>query len=121
MGRIVLKVDRDRDLYVEWSGIVESLTFIGSRSEMLAYLHRDAPDGYTPGSGNSPENRLRRADQTGTSALYPADPPYYGAWDDTGFIVEQRGCLPRGDLGRFVDLVLADDMTAAYRVLRALE
>ncbi len=120
MGTIILKVDPDRDLYVEWSSVVESPTYIGTRAEFLAYLTHEIPDGYSPLPGNSPEDRLARADETGTSACY-GTPPHFGAFDAGGFIVEQRGVLPRADLGRFVDALLAENETTAYELLQPFE
>lgn len=120
MGNIVMKIDRERDLYVIWSSVVESPAYIGTRAEVAVELERDTPRGYAPLPGNSPEDRLARADATGTSAMYDS-PPFDGAFDDSGMIVEQRGWLPRADLGRFVDAVIADDMDAAYGVLQPFE
>lgn len=122
MPKFVMKVDRDRDLYVYWSTVVESPVFIGNREEMLAELATEIPRGYVPTEDNSPEARVARADENGTSALYfPPPTPQDGAWDDAGQIVEQRGWLPRADLGRFVDALLADDRDAAYAVLQPFE
>lgn len=74
MGRIVIKAAPDRDLYVDWSTIVEAPAFIGTRTEMLAYLgrqeHADHPM-------NDPNGRLDRADATGTSAA--GDYSFFGA------------------------------------------
>lgn len=120
MGNIVMKVDRDRDQYVIWSSVVDAPAFIGNRAETATELARDIPRGYAPAAGNSPEDRLARADETGTSAVY-GEPPFDGAFDDSGMIVEQRGWLPRADFARFVDAVVADDMDAAYGVLQPFE
>ncbi|MGH3779794.1 MAG: hypothetical protein ACRDRO_03960 [Pseudonocardiaceae bacterium] len=62
MGKIVLKVARDRDLYAEWCNSVESPNYIGTRAEMLTHLAGDTPDGYAPLTGNTPQARLARAD-----------------------------------------------------------
>lgn len=89
--RIVIKAAPDRDLYVGWSNVVEAPTWVGTRAQALEY--------------GCPESRLRRADETGTSQR--RDPmssytgPLDGAWDDTGFIAEQRGFLPRARLGDY--------------------
>jgi hypothetical protein len=118
MPEFVMKVDRDRDLYVLWSTVVEAPIFAGDREAMLARLAEDAP--YEPVAEFRPKGRLARADECGTSAMY-GSPPYDGAFDDTGLIVEQRGWLPRADLGRFVDALLADDPDAAYAALQPFE
>lgn len=115
MASIVVKASPDEDLYVYWSSITESPVFVGKRAEMLEYLalHERKPS-------DMPEVRVARADQCGTSALYPTRPPYDGAWEDSGFIVEQRGWLPRARLGEFARLYAADD-AACYALLEPFE
>lgn len=112
MGKPIIRADREHDLYVEWSSIVEAPTFIGTRAEMLRYL-TPRSDPNEPGLNlgrrhTDPEARLRRADETGTSSL--PDPEYdgppFGSWDDKGFIVEQKGWLPRERLYAYLT---ADD------------
>lgn len=89
--RIVIKAAPDRDLYVGWSNVVEAPTWVGTRAQALAH--------------GCPESRLRRADETGTSQrrdpMSSYNGPLDGAWDDTGFIAEQRGFLPRARLGDY--------------------
>lgn len=116
MPRIVFKVTRDEDRYVEWSTIVEAPTFTGTRAEMMAHL--------SPGEliyGHQPEDRLRRADETGTSAAGGFS--FFGAWDDSGLVVEQRGVLRRERLGEFLDLFMPGDYVdpAAYALLEPFE
>lgn len=105
MPSIVVKATPERDLYAIWSTIVDSVTFIGTRREMKRHLtvHRDVH------ANDAPEVRLARADVNGTSALYPYLPPYYGAWEDTGFIYKQRGWLPRSRLVELLDRLAADE------------
>lgn len=117
MGSFIIKAARDRDLYMEWSTIVDGPTFIGTRAEILAHLER-APDRRP---ADVPEVRVRRADETGTSAKPDPHAPGYsgpldGAWDDTGLIVEQRGWLPRARFAEFLDAYLADP-EKAYALL----
>lgn len=114
MGKFVLRV-RDRDLYVEWSTVVDNAINAGDRTEMLAHLTDGIPAGYAPLPGNSPEDRLARADETGTS-MRSGD----GAWD-SNLMVGQNGTLRRADLGRFVDALLADDTATAYALLTPFE
>lgn len=121
MPTFVMKVAPDRDQYVGWSTVVESIVWIGNRQEAARILARDIPAGYDPKPGNSPEDRLRRADESGTSALYPDYGPYDGAWDDPIQIVEQRGVLERASFPAFVDAWQSDNPESAYELLRPFE
>lgn len=122
MPTFVMKVSRDRDQYIGWSTVVESIVWIANdRTKALEILARDTPRGYLPEAGHTPHERLCRADETGTSALYPRRGPFDGAWEDQYQIVEQRGLLARADLPAFVDAFEADDMERAYRLLRPFE
>lgn len=119
MGRIIIKAARDRDLYVEWSSVVEAPTAIGTRAEMLDYLTRY-------GEGRSdPAERLDRADATGTSALRDPmstyDGPLDGAWEDVGMIVEQRGWLLRDRFADFAEKYAGGDLDGAYALLEPFE
>lgn len=114
MGRIIIKASRDRDLYVDWSTIVEAPAFIGNRPEMLAYLQRDPLD-----PSNTPEMRLRRADSTGTSAA--GDYAWFGKWEDDGLIFQQRGTVPRDMLADFLDAYAANDMSTCLALLLPFE
>ena len=122
MGKFILKTARDVDLYVEWDTRVEFVTFIGDRDSTLDYLvEEDARQhvGFFPDPGNAPEDRLRRADEFGTSALFGN--PRSGGWDSSGFIVEQRGVLRRADLLEFAEAIEADDKDRAYGLLQPFE
>jgi hypothetical protein len=88
---VLIKAAPDRDLYVCWSNNVEAPVWVGTRAEALSW--------------DCPELRLRRVDKTGTSQKRDPDSSYTGpldgAWDDEGFIAEQRGYLPRARLGDY--------------------
>ncbi|RSM68687.1 hypothetical protein DL991_41190 [Amycolatopsis sp. WAC 01375] len=107
MGQFIIKAAPDRDLYMEWDTGVDAPTFIGSRAEIVAYLQ----EATGRGPSDTPEARVRRADETGTSAKPSPWAPGYtgpleGAWDDTGFIVEGWKWLPRDRLATFLDTYL---------------
>ena len=121
MPKFVMKVDKDRDLYVEWSTVVDNWTFAGDRDEMLEHLQMAEPRGYTADPGNRPEDRLQRADDNGTSALFPRSGPFDGAWDDNVLMIEQRGLLAREDLGRYLDTWDSSGEDAAYALLRPFD
>lgn len=112
MGSFIMKAAKDRDLYCEWSSIVESPTFIGDREATRKRFG---------------EARVARADEHGTSALgffssgdYPPS-ELDGAWEDTGFVVEQRGWLPRARVPEFLEALLGDDQEKAYALLDPFE
>lgn len=82
MGRYILRVP-DRDLYVEWSTVVEAPIMWGTREEFL-------DDGFEV-------KRLDRADALGSSSLISAKP-------NKGEIYMQKGWLPMERLGAFMDI-----------------
>ncbi len=67
MPKYIIKPRRDRDFYVEWSTIVDSIVGYGTRSEFLE-------EGYEP-------ERLRAADIFGTSSKHLGD----GGWGQAIF------------------------------------
>jgi hypothetical protein len=81
----IVKAAPDRDLYVSWSDVVEAPVWTGTRAEAI--------------EAGCPPSRLRRADETGTSAF----PGFYD-WQSNGMVAEQRGWLPRA---RLADYALA--------------
>jgi hypothetical protein len=113
MGTIVVKPDRDKDLYVGWSSIVDAPVWWGSRAEVLQYL---ADDG-RGWSGDAPDIRLARADETGTSAYDKRD----GGWDDEAFVYEQRGLLPRRRLAEACHLLGANNEPGVWDLLEPFE
>jgi hypothetical protein len=121
MPRLIIKCDRDEDLYVEWSTMVDNAIAVGDRAETLAALvadwDREHPQ-CVPKPGYGPEDRLKRADELGSTAM-----PEWGEghWDDKGFIGEQRGWLPRTSLLAYARALLADDQGAADALLELLD
>ncbi|MGQ4358535.1 hypothetical protein [Streptomyces sp. SAS_272] len=99
---LIIKTAPDRDQYVGWSNICEMPAGVWSREAALEY-------GFPP-------SRLDRADQTGTSSHIDD-----GAWDDPGFIAEQRGWLRRDLLGDYAVEYLLGDREAAYALLEPLD
>lgn len=97
MPSYVVKPTREEDFYVYWSEIVEAPVMWGNRAETLAYL-ASRPDS----DRTNPVERLDRADQHGSSALWPrVTDPIYG-WNDSGMIYQQQGYLPRTRLREMV-------------------
>jgi hypothetical protein len=112
MPRIVIKPERDLDLYVGWSTIVEAPVWHGPRDEVLGYLAAEA----IRYPSDPAEDRLARADRTGTSA-YDGD----GGWDDEGFIYEQRGWLPRRHLAEMCRLLEAGNDAGVWDLLEPFD
>lgn len=105
MGTEIVKIDRDRDLYLEWDSRVESPTFLGTRAETAAYLAepKRVPGGTMTSDADVIEERLARADAEGSSGYRPTG----CTWEVDGLIYQQAGHLPRGKLGELADRWLA--------------
>lgn len=99
---LIVKAAPDRDLYVGWSNVCDMPAGVWSRETAIEY-------GFPP-------SRLDRADATGTSS-HIGD----GAWDDKGFVAEQRGWLRRDRLGDYAVEYLHGDRQAAYALLEPFE
>lgn len=115
MGRYLMKCAPDRDLYVEWSSVVDNAVWVGTRSEALRLPQTD------------PE-RLDRTDQTGTSTLWETEGyPREGSWDDASIHVsntERRDdgvisyALSRSDLTAYAQALAENDTVRAEALLR---
>lgn len=108
MPTYIVKPNPDRDLYVEWSTVVENLTGVGTRAQI-----------------GGAEDRMARADETGSSAA--GGMKGYRGWDDGQFLVtntERRDAhffwLLRADLEAYADAYAADDVEAAERLLKPI-
>jgi hypothetical protein len=99
---LIVKAAPDRDQYVGWSNVCEMPAGVWSRETALEY-------GFPP-------SRLDRADATGSSS-HIGD----GAWDDNGFVAEQRGWLRRELLGDYAVEYLHGDREAAYALLEPFD
>ncbi|MFG3710862.1 hypothetical protein [Micromonospora sp. NPDC047730] len=122
MPSIVIKPDRDRDLYVYWSTVVEAPVAWGDRASMLDHLtseFRRHHPGAIPDSISDPGRRLDRADLNGTSAA--GGFAFFGRWDDDGLIYEQRGILPRHHLARACELLEAGQDAEVWDLLEPFE
>lgn len=105
MGKQIIKVSPDEDLYLEWSSVVEAPTFIGDRAAMVEHLMY----GFQPETRRydfelgEVEVRLQRTDETGSSGWEP----FGCSWDDSGEIYMQQGFLPRAKMRDLALLYLA--------------
>lgn len=122
MGQAIVKAAHDRDLYLIWSSIVDAPVWVGNRAELLEYLwheYRMAHPDSTPNPGKAPEDRVARADRTGSSMISPA---VYG-WDDEALMVGEGSPsdgwyhIRRDRLVAYAEALLADDEAAAVALL----
>lgn len=115
MPQFVYKEAPDVDYYVLWSSVVDAPTFTGNRAEMLADLKNAEDKWLRDDAPHKAENRLARADETGTSSLwvehegmrdqYPED----GSWEDDHYIYRQDGSLTRAGLFELCHRTDADE------------
>lgn len=119
MPTIVVKPERNHDLYVLWSTVVDNWVFIGNREDTKAELEGEQ---YGREAG---EIRLVRADQCGSSALY-CDPPAF-SWATNGMIVANMKTfdtcrwLPRERLLAYCEAVLFDHVDLAEALTEECE
>lgn len=128
-----MKEASDVDFYVEWSSVVESWTFAGTRAEMLAYLSRESDPWLRTDAPHHPEQRLGRADETGTSSLWVtkanAENPSFaahgyvedGSWEDGGEIYMQLGYCSRPNIFTLVKRQAADPDAEVQDLLSPFE
>lgn len=113
MTTTVMREAPNVDYYVVWESIVDAPVWGGQRAETLEYLwsrHQGAAREYTMATDPSnPENRLKRADEAGTSTLWKVEGhPVEGSWEDTGFIYQQQGIVSRANVFVLTRRVLAN-------------
>lgn len=98
MPSYVIKPDPDLDQYVYWSEVVEAPLIWGTRSEVAEKI-----DFWKEGPA---EPRMVRADNTGTSAMWPnwVHPQIY-SWDmeNRTVIYEQKGTVQISQLWEFCE------------------
>jgi hypothetical protein len=102
MPSYIVKPEEACDEYVYWSTVVEAPLFVGCRDELVRYLKS------RPGHDIDVEDRIGRADASGSSALWPSImAPYLGYGETT--IYEQRGVVRCADMGRLARRLEADE------------
>lgn len=108
MGSCIIKVSKNRDLYMKWSSVVDNCTFIGTRQELLK--EREAT-----------MDAIDRADRTGTSdRIFSSD-----GWDGQGNLVMETSVrnhedglfLRREDFEKYADLLLQGNVADAEDLL----
>lgn len=93
MPNYLLRQDRETERYIGWSDIVEAPVMVGNRQDAVDWLQQErARHGcLKPCCDNEfIWDRLRRADETGTSAI-----PGFYRYEASGLIAEQLGWLRR--------------------------
>lgn len=140
MGSTIIKADPDTDLYVEWSSNVDAPTAWGTREWMFGHLlHHEL--GPPPEHSNlemdaeweaerdyrtaAVKRRLYRADQRGTSALWPSLARPHHGWDDETLLIMNGpgspGLLPRNMLATYVKALDLDDEAIPAALCRPLD
>lgn len=99
---LLVKAAPDKDLYIQWSTACDMPGGVFSRETALEY--------------GFPRSKVDHADEHGSSSRLGD-----GAWDDKGWVAEQRGWLRRDRLGEYAVEYLNGDRRAAYRLLEPLE
>lgn len=88
MGYEIYKEAPDVDYYIVWCSQTDGPVFGGNRAELIPYLFElddRKPERIHEFESSHPENRAKRADETGTSAMWRAPGyPLNGSWEDTG-------------------------------------
>lgn len=99
---LLVKAAPDKDLYVQWSTVCDMPGGIFSRETALEY--------------GFPRSKVDHADEHGSSSRLGD-----GAWDDKGWVAEQRGWLKRDRIGDYAVEYLNGDQQAAYALLEPFE
>jgi hypothetical protein len=99
---LLVKAAPDKDLYVQWSTVCDMPGGVFSRETALEY--------------GFPRSKVDHADEHGSSSRLGD-----GAWDDKGWVAEQRGWLKRDRIGDYAVEYLTGDRQAAYGLLEPFE
>lgn len=120
MPTIVMKESPDSDFYIGWSSVVEAPVWGADREGALEILRRESDPYLRDDAPHHPEQRLKRADETGTSSMWvttaAAESPSFaahgypedGSWEDTGAIYMQRGIVSRPNMFVLTRRILDD-------------
>ncbi|MFB7858723.1 hypothetical protein [Rhodococcus qingshengii] len=108
MGTCIIKVSKNRDLYMKWSSVVDNCTFIGTRQELLD-------------NGEATPEDIDLADRTGTSARTLSE----GGWESRGMLVMETETrehteglrLKREDFEEYTELMLKNRRKEAEDIL----
>ena len=95
---LLVKAAPDKDLYVHWSTVCDMPGGVFSRETALEY--------------GFPRSKVDHADEHGSSSRLGD-----GAWNDKGWVAEQRGWLRRDLIGDYAVEYLHGDREAAYALL----
>lgn len=116
MTNAVIKCSPEDDFYVLWSDNVEAPLAYGDREFIVDYLTR-----YPGAPLDVPEERVARADDAGTSYLWPpGEPPAYG-WADPILIYKQQGVLRRHKLKELCERLHVDPTDRCQDLLEPFE
>lgn len=118
MGEFVIKANPKDDLYVIWSTVVDDVTWIGTRAQVVEHLTTEF------GVRFNAEEHAARADENGSSVQWSRT----GFWDDEAIWVMgtrpedsvEHYELPRVNLTAYAHALLIDDIPAAQALLRVV-
>lgn len=99
---LLVKAAPDKDQYVLWSTVCDMPGGVFSRETALEY--------------GFPRSKVDHADAHGSSSRVGD-----GAWDDKGWVAEQRGWLRRDLIGEYAVEYLHGDREAAFALLEPFE
>lgn len=111
---LIVKPEPDRDLYVEWSMVIDAPVDSFSRAALVGHLietvRRHIGPEFEPYTDlhRYVADVVARIDRTGSSSLRPG----MGQWEDTGFVVrnmDPEGWLPRDRLTAFIVRLAANE------------
>lgn len=101
MPHYVIKPNRDRDEYVNWSTIIEAPICHGNRTTMALHL--------VASSATGDGHRLDRADEFGTSCQDVRDGFRFYDWECGELIYDQQGTVKRADLYELCERLVNDE------------
>jgi hypothetical protein len=115
MGLIIC-TEPGKDEFVYWSTIADGPMGFGTREELQRQIRR------LKGSsgGEADDERFDRAAELGSSMKAEAE-YCEGHWDDSGFVYNQQGWLPRDRMGAFMRLYNEDRLDEAIALLDSLD
>lgn len=99
---LLVKAAPDKDQYVLWSTVCDMPGGVFSRETALEY--------------GFPRSKVDHADEHGSSSRIGD-----GAWDDKGWVAEQRGWLRRDLIGDYAVEYLHGDREAAFALLEPFD
>jgi hypothetical protein len=117
MGQMILKVSRERDLYMVWSSVVDNAVWVGTKDELVEGLVQEEAKRIREQIGRE----FERADERGTSARAFVR----GGFEDTDTLLVREldglppwgGKLHRKDFEAYAEALMVEDNAEAARLV----